>query len=145
MERVRAGLRGDVDQRRRLAAELRRIHRLLDLELLDRIDRRVDDEIVEQLVGHLGAVEQIDVVPGSLAADVRQRARLLQRLAARSARRHDHRIAQLRESQKVSAVERKLNDLAVLDDVADFGVRRLEERRVDCDRDLLGEALRRRA
>jgi hypothetical protein len=30
---------GDVDQRRRLAAELRGIHRFLDLELLDRIDR----------------------------------------------------------------------------------------------------------
>ena len=38
------------------------ILRLLNLEFLDRIDRRVDDEIVEQLVGHLHAVEQVDVV-----------------------------------------------------------------------------------
>ena len=70
-EQVGAGLGRDVDQRRRLAAELRRIHRLLDLELLDRIDRRIDHQVVEELVGDLGAVEQIDVVPGSLAADVR--------------------------------------------------------------------------
>ncbi len=41
-KRVAAGLGRDVDQRRRLAAELRRVHRLLDLEFLDRVDRRVD-------------------------------------------------------------------------------------------------------
>ena len=62
---LRAGLGRDVDQRRRLAAELRRVHRLLDLELLDRVDRRVDHQVVEQLVGDLGAVEQVDVVARS--------------------------------------------------------------------------------
>ena len=107
-EEVRAGLRRDVDQRRRLAAELRRIHRLLNLELLDRVDRRVDHQVVEQLVGDLGAVEQIDVVAGSLAADVGQRTRLLERFAARAAWRNDDRVAQLREREKVPAVQRKL-------------------------------------
>ena len=80
----------DVDEGRRLAAELRRIHRLLDLELLDRIDRRVEHEVVEQLVGHLRAVHQVDVVARALAADVRELAGLAERAAARAARRnHD--------------------------------------------------------
>ena len=128
-ERVRAGARRDVDQRRRLAAELRRVLRLLDLEFLDRVDRRIDDEVVEQLVGHLDAVEQVDVVTRALAADVGQRPGLLQRVAARAAGRNDDGVAQLREREEVAAVQRELHDLAVLDDVADLGVRRLQQRR----------------
>ena len=94
-ERIAAGPGRDVDECRRLPAELRRIHRFLNLELADRVERRIDYEVVEQLVGDLGTVEQIDVVTGPLAADVRQRTGLLQRVAARSARRNDDRIAQL--------------------------------------------------
>ena len=67
---VAAGLCGDIDKRRRFAAEFRRIHRFLDLELLDRIDGRIDDQVVEELVGDFGAVQQIDVVAGALSADV---------------------------------------------------------------------------
>jgi hypothetical protein len=54
---IRAGTRRNVDERRGLASELCRILRLLDLEFLDRIDRRVDHEVVEQFVGDLCAVE----------------------------------------------------------------------------------------
>ena len=38
-------------------------------------------------------------------------------------------VAQLRERQEVAAVQRELHDLAVLDDVADLGVRQLQKRR----------------
>ena len=72
-------------KRRCLAAELGRVLGLLDLELLDRLDRRIDDEIVEQLVGHLDAVEQVDVVTGTLPAHVGQWSGLLQRVSARAA------------------------------------------------------------
>ena len=83
--------------------------------------------------------------PGSLAADVGQRARLLQRFAARAARRDDDGVAQLGEREEVAAVQRQLHDLAVLDDVADLGVRRLQQRRSAVDPDLLGRRRRRRA
>ena len=130
---VRAGARHHVDQRRRLAAELRRVHRLLNLELFDRVDRRIDHQVVEQFVRDLGAVEQVDVVARALAADVGQRARLLQRFASCAARRDDDGVAQLRQRQQVAAVDRQLDDLAVLDDVADLGGRRLQEGRVGLD------------
>ena len=67
------------------------------------------------------AVEQVDVVAGALSADVWQRPGLLQRLAARAARRNHDRVAELREREEVAAVQRELHDLAVLDDVADLG------------------------
>src|SRR6185295_10734295 len=74
---VRSGAGGDIDQRRGLAAELRRVLRLLDLEFLDRIHRRVDDEVVEELVGDRNAVEKVDVVTRALAANVGKRSGLL--------------------------------------------------------------------
>ena len=126
-ERVRAGLGHHVDERRRLATELRGIHRLLDLELLDGIDRGVEHEIVEELVRDLRAVHQIDVVAGALAADVRELAGLAKRAAARSARGNHHGVAELRERHEVSPVERQLHDLPVFDDVADLRVGRLQE------------------
>ena len=51
------------------------------------------------------------------------------------------RIAELREVDEVAPVERQLHDFAVLDDVADFGVGRLQQRRRRLDDDLLGHAL----
>jgi hypothetical protein len=139
-KRVGARPGRDVDQRRRLAAELRRVHRLLYLELLDRVDRRIDDEVVEQLVGHLRAVEQIYVVPGSLAADVGKLAGLLQRVAASAARRNHHRVRELRQGEEVAPVERKLDDLAAIDDVADLCGVGLQQRRRGCDGDVLRNA-----
>ena len=54
-------------------------------------------------------------------------------------------VAQLRQRQEVAAVQRQLHDLAVLDDVADLGGRRLQQRRRRLDDDLLGHASARRA
>ena len=85
--------------------------RLLNLELLDRIDGRIDHQVVEQLIGDLDTVEQVDVVARSLTADIRQRTCLLQRIASRTAGRKDDGIAQLREGEKVASVERNLDDL----------------------------------
>ena len=127
MQPVAAGSGGDVDQRRRLPAELRGIHRFLDLELLDRVDRWVDHEVVEQLVGDLGAVQQVDVVARSLSTDVGQRPRLLERIAARAAGRNHDGVTELRQREEVPSVQRELDDLAVVDDVADFGGVRLQQ------------------
>ena len=97
--------------------------------------------LLHELVGHLRAVEQIDVVARPLAADVGQRTGLLQRLAARPAGRDDHCVAQLGEREKVAAVQRQLHDFAVLDDIADLGGRRLQQRRDGLDDHLFGDAL----
>jgi hypothetical protein len=115
--------------------------RLLNLELLDRVDRRVDHEVVEQFVGDLEAIEQVDVVARSLAADVWQWARLLQRVAARAARRQYDAIAELCKGQKVPAVQWNLNDLAILDDVADLRIR-AEQRRIAGDNHILADTAR---
>ena len=108
MEAVAARLRDDVDERGGLAAELRRIHRLLNLELLNRVDRRADDEVVEVLVGDLHAVDQVDVVAAALAVDVRQRAGLAERRTARAAGRNRDAVGQLRQLDELPAVERQL-------------------------------------
>lgn len=136
---VAAGLGGHIDQGRRLSAELRRVHRFLDFELLNRIDGRIDHQVIEKLVPNLGAVEQIDVVARSLPANIGQGTRLLQRVAARAARRKDDRIAE-RQGKKVPSVQRKLHDLAVLNDVAEFRGRRLQQRRSDGHGHRFGDA-----
>jgi hypothetical protein len=59
----------------------------------------------------------------------RERPRLLEGVTACPARRDDNRIAQLREREKVASVQGELDDLAILDDVADFGASRFEQRR----------------
>ena len=140
LKRVGACAGRDVDQGGGLAAELRRILRLLDLELLNGVDRRADDQVVEELVRDFDAVQQIDVVAGSLAADVRERPGLLQRLPSGSTRGQHDGVAQLSERQEGSAVERQLHHDAVLDDVADFRVRRLQERHVRGHANLLGRS-----
>ena len=124
-----------IDQRRRLAAEFGRIHRFLDLELLNGIHGWVDDQIVEQLVGHLDAIQQVDVVAGALAANVGERSRLLQRGAPRTARGNHDRVAQLRQLQELAPVQRHLDDTLVFDHVADLGVRTLKKRRGCRDHD----------
>jgi len=138
VERIAPRLGDDVDQRRRLAAELRRVERFLNLEFLDRVDRGADDEVVEVLVGDLDAVEQIDVVAAALTEDCRQRAGLLERRAARPAGRQHDAVAQLRELEELPAVERQQRHLAVVDDVADLGGRRLQQRRHAGHRHRLG-------
>ena len=78
---------------------------------------------------------------GALTSDVGQRPRLLERLAASAPRRNHDRIAQLGERQEVAPIQRQLHHLAVLDDVADLGRLRLEQRGGAVDYHLLGEAL----
>src|SRR6476620_2246273 len=47
---IAARLGHDVDEGRCLAAKLRGVHRFLNLELLNRIDRRAEHEVIEELV-----------------------------------------------------------------------------------------------
>src|SRR5262245_1684332 len=97
MKFVASGLRHDVDEGGRLAAEFSRVLRLADLELLNRVDGRTDHEIVEVLVGNLDAIDQIDVVPATLSVNIRQRPGLAERGASSSARRNRDAVGQLRE------------------------------------------------
>ena len=110
-----------------------------DLEFLNRIDRRTDDEVVEELVGDLHAIEQIDVVAAALAVDGGQRSGLPERGAARPAGRHRDAVGQLRQLNELTAVERQLPDLAVVDDLRDLGIDRLQERRVARHGDRVGQ------
>ena len=139
VERVCAGPGRHVDQGRRLPAELGRVHRLLDLELLNGVDRRVDDEVVEELVGDLEPVQHVDVVPGALSPDVGQRTGLLEGAAPGAAGGNHHRVAQLGELQELPSVQGDLLDLPGLDDVADLGRGGLEQRGRDLDRHLFGD------
>ena len=103
-EPIGARLRDDVDQRGRLAAKLGGIHRLLNLEFLNRVDRRADDEIVEVLVGDFHPVDEVDVV----AASGRTRwatARLSERGAARSAWRNRDTVGELGQVDELASVD----------------------------------------
>jgi len=62
-----------------------RIHRLLNLEFRMASIEGLDDQIVEVLVGHLDAVEQVDVVAAPLAVNRRQATGLFQGRSARAA------------------------------------------------------------
>jgi hypothetical protein len=98
-----------------------------------------DHQVVEELVGDLGTVQQVDVVARSLTADVGQRTCLLERIAARATRRENDGVTELCQGQEIPSVEGKLHDLAVLDDVADFSGIRLQYRSVDADRDVFSD------
>ena len=58
-ERVGAALGDGADDARRRAAELRRHQLVLDLELLDDVDRRADRSRVLELVGVFAPVEKV--------------------------------------------------------------------------------------
>ena len=77
----------------------------------------------------------------ALTTDIRQRAGLLQRLAASATRRDHDGVAQLCEGQEVAPVQWQLHDLTVLDDVADFGRRDLQQGQGALHFDLLGQPL----
>src|SRR4029077_6078436 len=97
-----------------------RIHRLLDLELLDRIRRRADRQVVEVLVRDLQRVDEVDVASSALTVNGRQRTTLLQRGAAGSSRRDDYAFAELSELEELAAVQRQGVELVVFDGVAVF-------------------------
>src|SRR5678809_708332 len=66
---------------------------------------------------------------------------LLERVAACAAWRQHHPVAELREGEEVPAVQRNLDDLTILDDVADLRVR-AKQRWVTGDDDLFAHASR---
>ena len=136
---VGAGLGDDVNERRCFPAELRGIHRLLNLELLNGVNRRADDEIIEVLVGHFDAVDQVDVVAAALPVHVGERAGLAEGRTASPAGRNRHAVGQLRELDELPAIEWHLLDLAVVDDLEDLRVGDAEKRRVGSDRNRVGE------
>jgi hypothetical protein len=67
-------------------------------------------------------------VAAPLPEDRRQGTCLLERRTASASWRDDHAVAELGELEKLAAVERQLLDAAVVDDVADFGIRGLQQR-----------------
>ncbi len=142
MEGVRARFGARVDLRDR-TAELGAEDARLDLELLERIDRRQQHVAVEVEVGVLDAVERVVVVVDALAGDVQRKAvplaahALLSLCRRRTVRRGARN--QRGQLQVVAAVQRQLDDAAVLDDRADRRVFRLDHRRVGDDRDDVGQ------
>ncbi len=140
-EHIRAGARGHIDESRRLPAEFSRVHRFLNAELLNRVDRRIDHEIIEELIRDLRAVQKVNVVTRSLPTDVRQRPGLLQRFASRASRRNHHRIAQLGQGKEAPSIQRDLHYFAILDNIAYLGGRRLEQRKRRLNDHLLLEPL----
>ena len=142
MEGVRTRLGARVDLRDG-AAELGAEDARLDFEFLERVDRRQQHVAVEVEVGVLDAVERVVVVVDALAGDVQRKAvplaahALLSLCRRRTVRRGARN--QRRELQVVAAVQRQLDDAAVLDDRADRGVLRLDHGRVGNDRHDVGQ------
>src|SRR6185436_1618024 len=82
---IRPRLGDHVDYRARLAPELRRVRRFLDVELADGFYGRREHHVVKVFVGHGRAVYQVQVVAAALPQDVYQRPGLLHGVAASSA------------------------------------------------------------
>ncbi len=76
----------------------------------------------------------------ALSGHVEERAGLLERTAARPARRHDDVVGQQGELEELPAVQGETHDLFVPDYVEDFTRRRLQERRRAGHRHGLGHA-----
>jgi len=138
MEVVGAAARDHVDLRAAGAAELRAVAVAVNLELLDRVHRRVDeDRTVAADVVVVGAVDRPHVRRDRAAADGQVGAAeqpLV--LDVQEVRRADagH---QERELQEVAAVERKIADLLTRDETGDVATDRLHLVRVGFDGDLL--------
>ena len=82
-------------------------------------------------------IEQIDVVSCPLSPDVGQRTGLLEGRPTRTTRRNHDPGAKLGQLEKLSAVQRNLLKLLILNNVADFAGRELKEWDRGGDRDLL--------
>ena len=150
MIRVRAALGGDVDLRH-LAPEFGRVDAGLHLEFLDAVDRGqegirievdvlIDDPVERVLVVFAALTGDSEILRGSVATLPAGRA-----AAAAAGPVRAHVRAQRHEIDEVAAVERQLQDLLVLDDRADRGVRGVDHRRAagDLDRHLDGSELQR--
>ena len=108
VELIRSGLGDDIDHRAGLASELGSIGRLLNVEFADGFDGGSDHHVVEMLVGHGRAIDQIQVVSAALPQDVDQRSGLLHGVAASPAGGPHHAFAQHRQVQKLPALQGRL-------------------------------------
>ena len=125
VEGVRAGF-GDGVERAASAVDLRRIGVLLDAELLQRVDRRLDPRAALMLFGDVDAVEQeACLLPADAADDVAVDDFRPHGLHVAGRRQQRRTRRQLRELVKAAAVQRQVDDLFISDDVAQrrrFGV-----------------------
>ena len=130
-KRIAPGLGRQVDDPAVEAAELGGRAVAFDLELLNRVDVRKERDLPGLGLQHRDAVEQILVGAGPAAVDARQR--------GRGRRRHRHAGRQARERDEAPAVERQVDDLPVVDDVAEPRGFAAQQRRVGGDGDGFGQ------
>ena len=110
VKRVAPGLGGQVHHTAVEAPELGWRTVGFDLELLNGVDVRKECHLPRLGLQHGDAVEQVFVGPGPSAVDARQR--------SRGRRRQRHAGHQTREGDEAPAVERQVDDLSVVDDLA---------------------------
>ena len=129
MKRVRPRLRRQVHDAAVETAELGRRAVALDLELLDRVDDRIDRHLPRLRLQHRDAVEQVLVGSRPAAVDARQQ---------RVGRQRDP-GGQAGERDEGAAVQRQLHHLLVTDDGAEAGGLGAEDRRLCRDGELLAD------
>ncbi len=135
MQHVGARLGDDVHHRSRVTAVLGAVGVRLDLEFLDRVGGRAHDEAGVEGVVVAGAVEQevVRLVAHAVDAEPRRggaeaaRGRIAGR-AAQPRRWSDDTRNERPQLGEIAAVEWQLNDLLLVDDRAERGARRLDER-----------------
>jgi len=112
------------------AAEFGRRAVAFDLELLDRVDDRIDRDLSRFRLQHRDAVEQVLVGPRPAAVDARQQRVRRQRNTRRDAGQRDER----------AAVQRYLRHLLVADAGAEAAGFSADDRRVGGDGHLFADA-----
>jgi hypothetical protein len=131
VKRIAAGLRREIDNAAVEAAELGRRAVALDLEFLDGVDVGKERHLPGLRLQHGNAVEQILVGARPSAIDARKR--------RRRRGRHGDAGHERRERDEAAAVERQIDNLPVVDDVAKPGCVAAQQRRVSRDRDRFGD------
>ena len=134
VQAVRARLERDADDAGRGAAVFGRVAVGDDLELLDRVDRRLDDLLLPRVAGR----DLLAVVVVTVEQERDGRAGLPADDDALAAGRPGT-GGQRGQLQVVASVERQRGDLLVGDDRADGRIRRVQRRRRRVDGDRLGE------
>ena len=133
MIRVRAALGGDVDLRH-LASEFRRVHAGLHLEFLDTVDRGQEGIRIEVHILIDDTVERVLVVFATLPGDREILGRAIAALSAAGSAAGTARVVRTDvrteryQVDEVTAIERQLQDLFVLDDGADRRIRGVDHR-----------------
>ena len=143
VELVGAGLGGGVERAARLA-ELGGVGALLHLELLERVDRRLDQRAALVMVGDVGAIEHERGLAAADAADRGARDVVgadAEQVAA--ARQQDRARRQARQLVEAAPVQRQVHDLGVGDDVTERARLAVEERCAARDDGALGQGAER--